>query len=361
VINEINSQKYSHNVNRNISGSKADAKSVKADAPSPAVTRFSSNAKSAASLAASAGLPADRLSYSIVSFVRFFSLPLKPEMLAAIRRQALTPNMPSSHNASNSASSISASALLNKSAVQNNAGAQDASSVLKTREALSLAASAAESKGVELTQKGLETYTEAVDPDWQRHDGGNQHDKREQKNSGEEKKEDNKQKENIINADAIKKLVYEFANNNKLTEMLNRLPSKSGKRWVVLPFEFTDNGSQFKVSMRILLENENRICNMALQINQTFDVDNKDQISDNSGQSSNKKWLFGFEFAGNKLVKVNVFLQNEMNENEQNKFKKELSISMEIPLENIFIKYSTENFPCEADCDDQFLSVNEVV
>ncbi len=33
------------------------------------------------------GLPADKISSSIISFARFFSLPLKPELMAAIRRQ----------------------------------------------------------------------------------------------------------------------------------------------------------------------------------------------------------------------------------------------------------------------------------
>ncbi|MCL2193748.1 MAG: hypothetical protein FWB78_10170, partial [Treponema sp.] len=45
-------------------------------------------------LIAAAGLPADRLSASIVSFARFFSLPIKPELMAAIRQQVFSQPMP---------------------------------------------------------------------------------------------------------------------------------------------------------------------------------------------------------------------------------------------------------------------------
>ena len=46
--------------------------------------------RSVLSLINSLKLPPDKLSASIVSFARFFSLPLKTEQLAEIRRQAFT-------------------------------------------------------------------------------------------------------------------------------------------------------------------------------------------------------------------------------------------------------------------------------
>lgn len=361
MINEINRQSV-RKIEVNPAGSKAAAvKSVKADAPSPVVMR------SAASLAASAGLPADKLSSSIVSFARFFSLPLKKEMLAGIRRQALSANKqpPLSHNVSNTANALLSRSVVQQQNTQSTVSASDTAAVLKTREAVSLAASAAESKGVELNQKALETYSQAIDPDWkEQHGDENQNSNNHQNDSGEKNKKENDEKkqdkEEIISADFIKKLSGEFTKNNQLLIMLNKLPLKNGKRWIVLPFEFADNENQFIVSMRILLDNDNSASRMALQITQNFGLVNNEKRKENGEQFSAKKWLFGFEFTGNKLSKVIVYLKDELNEKEQNKIKKELSMSMKIPIEYIFIKYSLENFPSEAD-DDQFISIDEAV
>ncbi|MDR0323813.1 MAG: hypothetical protein LBI12_05125, partial [Treponema sp.] len=173
------------------------------------------------SLIAAAGLPADKLSSSIVSFVRFFSLPIKKEVLLDIRRQVF---------------------------------AHPTAQTAEERTTLSMAAAAAESKGVELHQKGLELYAEAVDPKWrERQNSGGQN--KQHNNRQNQQNDDNiLSKSGSINSSNLEKIALEDAEKDPLLSILNRLPGKNGQRWIVLPFEFNEKNRQFRMSLRILLE-----------------------------------------------------------------------------------------------------------
>jgi hypothetical protein len=288
--------------------------------PPPAVPR------SVSSLAAAAGLPQDKLSASIVAFARFFSLPLKPELLAAIRRHAFLPQGAASQQMPAASPA-----------------AEDASGLLaaKTREALSLSAAAAESKGVELYPKGLETYAEAVDPEWQRrqNSGGK---KREQQNKKQDEQEKEKAplKAGSITASGLQKMAIESAEKNPLLAVLNKLPGKNGQRWIVLPFDFFEGGRKFSVSIRILLEElkSNRAVCMALDIAE-------------SGETE-RRWLFMLESANDKAMRLTSFIQSELPPKAQSRLKNELSALLEIPPERVFVKSSGESFSCEASCGE---------
>jgi hypothetical protein len=265
-----------------------------ASSPVPsAKTPAALSAKPLSLLIRAAGLPADKLSASIISFARFFSLPLKPELMASIRRQSLSPE-----------------------------------SSAPGRETLSLAAAAAESKGVELRPKGLEWFAEAIDPDWRRHES----DERDRRDRRQKKHE--QEKETVI-------------------AILNKLPGKNGQRWMVFPFEFAESGREFKVSLMILLSADkqppNNVACMALDIAET-----------------GRRWLFVMNPAKGKAAsavgRLSVYLQPELPPKTIESFTSEMARAMEMPREHICIKKWTESFPCEAGSGDDILrSINEAV
>jgi len=333
-------QKTSGNVTAPETPSKATAaQSTVAQAAKPAASAVSKippsvpQVRSVSSLILSAGLPQDKLSASIISFARFFSLPIKPETLKHIRQQAftMTPNAPPAAD-----------------------DAAEAGTVFKNREALSLAASAAEGKGVELHTKSLETYAQAIDPESRRHgEQGDRRGKRDKNNNDNDKDSEVSSPKNItISAASLEKTALEGAEKDPLLAILNRLPEKDGKRWIVLPFDFSDKGREFKASLRILLETGktiNRAACMAL------DIVVRNTIEDDRTE---KRRLFMLEPAN----RLSVYLQPEITPARQTGLVRELSALLEIAPERIFIKTQTESFPFEGGCDDGLLgSIDEAV
>jgi len=301
----------------------AKASAVKSPVTIPPASR------SVSSLVKILGLPSDKLSASIVSFARFFSLPLKPQMLAEIRRQAFLPPQTDV-----------------KQPIEENQAV-----AVKNREALSLAAAAAESKGVELRPDVLEAFAEAVDPDWEKRQNPNSQ-KRERRNKEKEPEDKNTLfKTEVISASVLEKMALEAAEENPLLCALNRLPCKNGQRWIVLPFSFTRDGRDFRVSIRILLETRqaaNRAILMALDLVELGET--------------GKNWLFVLEAADSHAERLLVFAKPELSPKVQASLKRGLSLILEIPAERVSVKNRLDSFPCESGLfDDFFRSVDEAV
>jgi len=319
--------------------------------------------RSAASLATALGLPPDKLSSVIISFARFFSLPLKPQLLADLRRNAFMPNATKVATANPSSA---ANAPTEKSLPANANAAKDlndAFSAEKTRQAFSFSAAAVESKGVELSPKGLESYAQAVDPDLRRQDGNNQRrrqnreqDEQEEKiiktESVKKQKQGDSSTNQFLTADSIKKMSLEYAQQNPVLEILNRLPCKNGQRWIVLPFNFDEGEKNYNVSMRVLLDDEkslNRAVCMALD------------ILESAESTPDKRWLFIMDSVNDKPMCISVYLQDDFSQKNNSIFKSELSKLFNIPPEYINIKNTTEPFPYEASFAENFSSIDEAV
>jgi len=342
-------------------------------------TLASNTPRSVASLSTALGLPQDKLSSAIISFARFFSLPLKPQLLANLRRFALAPPSQNANQSSATANAVAAKTVsTNASTVEGNNVSLTAE---KTRQAVSLSAAAAESKGVELTQKGLESYTEAVDPESRRQGDDRQRRRRNREQDEHEEKTSLKSEavkksrygENsssqIFSADGLKKMSLESAEQNSLLEILNRLPCKNGQRWIVLPFDFIEDDKKFSVSMRVLLDDErslNRAVCMALDIIESVNVESASEHDGTqerlSGEAtSERRWLFVTESVNDKLLRVSVYLQGELSQKSHSMFKSELSNLFKIPAEHINIINRTEHFPYEASFAENFSSIDEAV
>jgi hypothetical protein len=269
-------------------------------------------------------LPADNLSAAIISFARFFFLPLKPQLLADIRQQAMQ--------------NFSADKTFNDA---------------KARQALSLAAAAAESKSVELHPKSLESYARDIDPEWEAHQnsGRDSHSDSEHKRRNKKNNEQTEfLKTEAITAESLKKMAFKNLENNQLLEILNRLPGKNGQRWIVLPFDFTENDKKYYVSMRILLDQTHHAACMALDIN----IKNNLQKTDDTEQ----RWLFVIY---NQPKTLNIYLHTELPKKAHLQLIKDLSAVLKIPSERIFIKCSAEHFPHEAGYMESHPSIDEAV
>jgi hypothetical protein len=308
--------------------------------------------RSVSSLVSAAGLPQDKLSASIVSFARFFSLPLKPEMLAEIRRHAFA--SPSAARQAAETQGASPPDAVKHAADEN---VSDAGAAAKNRQALSLAAAAAESKGAELESEALEKFAEAIDPDWRRRQDGER--QRRNKNRGGKKEENAPSKTAPVTAAGLKELVlqtalqtpFATAEENSLLEIMNRLPGKNGQRWIVLPFNFCEDGREFNVSMRILLEPQrisgNAVC-MALDISE-------------SGESE-RRWLFMLESAKDRAMRLTVCVQPELSLNSHDDFTRDLSCILDIPIRRISVKDFPDDFPCESGRGSELLcAIDEAV
>jgi len=294
-------------------------------------------------LTAAAGLPADGLSASIVSFARFFSLPIKPELMAAIRQQALSQPAPQT------AAQVAQPAQPAPAMQPAQAASQEAAA--RAREALALAASAAEAKGVELGPKGLAAYAEAIDPGWEKRQGSGERDARQDGGrQGDGEKKGALPKAEPLSAGGLREIALESAEANPLLAVMNRLPGRDGRRWIVLPFEFDRGGREFRVSMRVLLDGEapaaSRPARMVLDI-----------------AEAGRGWLFALELAGGAAPRLAVSLRPELPVAEAGSLARELSGATGIPAERISVKSRQEGFSGESShCADNLLrSVHEAV
>jgi hypothetical protein len=212
-------------------------------------------------------LPQDGLSRSIVSFARFFSLPLNEKLLGFFRQEVLGQQF---------------------------------------REAAALGTAAAAGKGLEIRGKALGEYAAAIEgspdgsageplfaeppepagkrpePSFQRvsghgedrggsgggtdsssggpSGGGNRghtpdrRDKPENKSGAADQNKPVKPPGNKPpDPETFRRRVTAVLEKRPLLDLINRIPGKNGRRWAVLPFSFTREGVEFSVTLRVLL------------------------------------------------------------------------------------------------------------
>ncbi|MDR2048185.1 MAG: hypothetical protein LBP69_01890 [Treponema sp.] len=154
-------------------------------------------------------LPHDSLSEHIVSFSRYFSLPLERSSIGALRREVL---------------------------------------VQKKREAAALGAAAAADKGLVLESRALEEYADAIDPAEWREQPRRETPERRDPGGG---KDENGKKGPA--AEDIKRKVTAVLEKGPIPDFINRIPGKNGRRWLVIPFSCSAEGIDVRASFRVLL------------------------------------------------------------------------------------------------------------
>jgi hypothetical protein len=170
-------------------------------------------------------LPNDSLSEQIVSFSRYFSLPLERSAIGALRREVL---------------------------------------VQKKREAAALGAAAAAGKGLVLESRALKEYAGAIDPtEWREQPQPEQQPEQPETPETPEQqperrrpgagggKDENAKKE--LTAENIKRKVTAVLEKGPVPDFINRIPGKNGRRWLVIPFSCSIEGIDMRASFRVSL------------------------------------------------------------------------------------------------------------
>jgi hypothetical protein len=225
------------------------------------------------------GIPRDTLSASLVSFLKYFSLPLDTELIRQLRREVLA---------------LEGVATL-KDETQKE-GSPKAGTPGPRREAAALAATVARDKGLSLSPEALGEYAAAIGcedgPEFRRNRearapsdgeakgpedrrggegppqeagdgaaGGHRGSGGGRDSGGNDGTEKRRTESGLTEwADGLSpERLREPAAHGGLLDLLNKLPGKNGRRWMVLPFSFAAGGVDFKVSLRILLSDTNAI------------------------------------------------------------------------------------------------------
>ncbi|MDR1306755.1 MAG: hypothetical protein LBK74_04185 [Treponema sp.] len=211
-------------------------------------------------------LPQDNLSRSIVSFARFFSLPLNGKLLGFLRKEVLGQRF---------------------------------------REAAALGTAAAAGKGLEIRGKALGEYAAAIEgspdarhgeplfaepaaelaekrpePPFQKVSGngekgggsggggtdtssggpsggsnsGHAPDGQDNPENKAGEADQHKPGNKPPDPEALRRRVTAVLEEKPFLDLINRIPGKNGRRWTVLPFSFTRGGVEFSVTLRVLLK-----------------------------------------------------------------------------------------------------------
>jgi hypothetical protein len=273
--------------------------------------------------------------------------------MAAIRRQAMSPAIQQPKTAQPSTHISHTQAVQHGETVPSRAASSE--TLAKNREALSLAAAAIKDKGAEISLEKIEAYTEAIDPDWQKRNSGDNSQRQQHKEQKKEAGEDETPDKAPLSATDIKNMALESTEKDPMLSILNRLPGRNGQFWLVLPFDFNESGKEFKVSLRILIDKE--IKHMALDIAEYGE--------------QQRRWLFVPVHQNQETLnatdssaisRLMLYIQPELPPKAIASLAHKMSQAMEIPLENISVKNMIEQFPCEADeRSDPMFTINEAV
>jgi hypothetical protein len=209
-------------------------------------------------LIASLRLPQNELSRAIIAFARFFSLPLEPKLLNSLKREALA----------GQARALAAAAAADKG-------------IALTGEALREYAAAIEGTGIPEKKDPSEVHRlsensrgngdseEKSPPDGGSADGGSPDSGSSDhpgqgasggdfsgnrgKSGGFPDNGENARERAEGAPEDLRRRIGAVLKEKPLLDLLNRLPGKSGRRWVVLPFSFSAGGLEFTVSLRLFL------------------------------------------------------------------------------------------------------------
>lgn len=158
------------------------------------------------------GLPQDNLSVALLVFSRYFSLPIKPALIAQLRREILSTGTPSS------------------------------SGEKALAEPEALAAVIATDKGVALKPEALSRYASYLLPPVSPVDG--------EKNRDKGKDRDNR--DEAPKPEELRAMADGQEQTDDLLSLLNSIPGKDGQHWMVIPFCIKVKGTELNVFIRIL-------------------------------------------------------------------------------------------------------------
>jgi hypothetical protein len=305
--------------------------------------------KTIAGLVQSLGLPRDALSASILSFARYFSLPLNPGLMAKIRRESLF--------------AVPLESPRGKASPQGRAA----------QNAAAFAAAVAAAKGLELSREGLTAYAAAIDPDYpEKHSGdsaGNSGgDSAQDPGGGGSGGENPKNGEgggdprgnsgggpdrgDCARPDTLReKALKKIEGQNPLLDLLNRIPGKNGERRISLPFTVA-GAVEYRVCLHITLAAPCSAASGRLAV-------------DISGGPQDKpvlRWFFVYDTAAGAEPRLQARFWPPEKKRTLKSFQQELSRLFSLHTHKINLQNSEEYPSYVKNCADDILpSINEEV
>jgi len=307
--------------------------------------------KTAANLVSLLKLPPDSLSRAVISFARFFSLPLEPKLLSALRREAL-----SSRAAGREAAALGAAAAADKGITLSERALAEYAAAIEGKsfaqeDAATVPASAEKPQNTGQRESPPEDRQQSNDTA-EREPGqkpGSQETGNNSRNSGgsrEKHQPDLQGKNSQLNGNIqddgteLQRRVTKILENNPFLDLINRIPGKNGQ-WIVVPFSFCEDGLDFSVTLRILLNNDP--CKTLVSGRLSADI----KVS-RSGREQ-KRWLVTLERpeknteAGAELC---VFSgSGRFSAAEKKQVRLELAAALDVPFDKVSIR--------EADLSDE--------
>jgi hypothetical protein len=258
------------------------------------------------------------LQAAILSFSRYFSLPMEPGLLLRLRREVLSLKTPG--------------------------------------EAGALGAAAAADKGLELSPQGLEDYAAAIEGFVRDRgaSGGDQEGEAE-KDARRNRAPPEDQERGAVAPEAklpdgenLREKVLRKEAGLPLLGLLNRLPGREGQRWMVFPFTWSSGGIVFRISLRLVLDNNQhsgqRVTRLALDI-----------------QSDRRRWSFTLDKPGEAEAETRVSRSPPLPEAEAESLKAELRVLLGALGGSVNLSVEPEE-PLFGDSrNDILLSINEEV
>jgi hypothetical protein len=322
--------------------------------------------KTLSGLAQVLGLPKDALSASIISFARYFSLPLDPGLMAKIRRDSLS-------------AAPEASAPAKAPPPEGRDG----------QSAAALASAAAAAKGLELSRGGLAAYAAALDPgspdknsgdpgqsghgdtghspgdgDTGRGssghgDAGHSPGGGASGNSGQRGgSQDGLDPGDLTQGDKLREKLLNIEGQNPLLNLLNRVPGRNGERWITIPFAFTHENLEYRVSLRILVEETSSRSLPGRESPGRLALD----ISGGDRDRPVLRWFFMYDKPLGEEPRLKARFWPPEDKKTQKSFQKKLSLLLSLHSDQIEI-INDKNLPSFAiDCRDSILpSIDEEV
>lgn len=312
------------------------------------------------SLVSQLKLPQDNLSRSIITFARFFSLPLETKLLSALRQDALK--------------------AMVKTPLKAMPGSSGGAAAQGTNQAAALGAAAAASKGIKLTEKALAEYAAAIEgrpesfsretrhteknhaarqPGAPEDDAENGHfDQGDgstpegegdggagfqngSPNSGFKDHHSEKTGNQAgLSAKELQSRITGLLQEKFPLDLINRIPCKNG-RWIVIPFSFQDKGFEFTVSLRIFLY-EGSSKTGGVLILERLDADIKVTRPENCLGQEQRRWLISLKKSEEDFwAECTVFSGSEpwnFSTAEKKYLRQELAAALGLPLNRVSIK-----------------------
>ncbi|MDR3138298.1 MAG: hypothetical protein LBT95_01355, partial [Treponema sp.] len=270
--------------------------------------------------------PQDTLSSQLIAFFRYFSLPLEGEALSKLRRdillfRAALPEAPPRDRGLHSPAAV-------------------------------LGAVAAADKGVSLSPEALMEYAAAIDPEkGQSGQGGTEnspdqgHPNSRERGEGDPADEDREDSgEEIRDPGKLREKFETLGVRRPLLDLLNRIPGKDGRRWILFPFTFESGGVAIRVSVRILLKDAGGGARLILDI-----------------LGKKRRWLFclsGYEIARSRAY---VGISPPLSRQGLKLLKEGLGKALEGIAGEIHLENREERFPVEGEIQEGPLWINEKV